>query len=81
MSRCGGTRILLRQHGKLDFPRHAEVFLHDKIFGAQFLAAAGEFGVRAADSFLGKFLGCDVPKNSLQPDDFPVRRVEGVLTT
>ena len=51
----GEGGILLGQHGELDFARHVEVFLHQQVLGAQFLAAAGQFGVRAADLFLGEF--------------------------
>ncbi len=53
-------RILLRQHGELDFARRAEVFLHERILGAQFLAAAGQFAGGAADLFLGALAFGDV---------------------
>ena len=43
----------------------------------QLPAAAGQFGVRAADLFLGEFLRRDVPENTLQTDDASVRAVQG----
>ncbi len=46
------NRVLLRQHGSLDFTCHVEAFFHQQIFGAQLLAAAGQFGIGPADLFV-----------------------------
>ena len=71
------ARILLRQHGELDFARGAEVFLHERILGAQFLPAAGEFAGGAADLLLGALAFGDVLDRAFVVKQLGLRVTDG----
>ncbi len=69
--------VLLRQHGSLDFTRHPQIFLHDQIFGAHFLAAARQFAGGAADLVLGALAFGDVLNGAFVVKQFPFRVAHG----